>query len=173
MLQDAARRFGEDLFSAEDGDGAASRSESVAAKAAAEAAPKLSAAQLGDVSLMELRECLFAFKAAATATPFSPGKFPTALRSHLDDCLCAALRAFKPSANEPLPAALCPALASFLPFSVSALAKLLQKKILKSLKESIENKKLTERYEKWPTLVIQRLSEENSIVGKRGRVNMF
>jgi hypothetical protein len=130
---------------------------------------RLSAAQLGDSSLMELRECLHRFKDCATATPFSPGKFPTALRPLLNECVCVTLRAFKAAPDEPLPEALCPALASFLPFSVGALRKLLQTKILKSLKETIENDQLAKMYERWPAVVIKRLSEENSIIGKQSR----
>lgn len=160
LLQEAARRFGEDLFSTEEG-GVASKSEPKPTSIT----PKLSASQLGDANLMELRECLYRFKSAATATPFSPGKFPSALRPLLNECVCVALRAFKPTTTEPLPGGLCPALASFLPFSVSALTKLLQKKILKTLKESIESGHMARMYELWPALIIKRLSEENSITG--------
>lgn len=157
MLQQATRRFGDDLFSTDEG-GVASRP--------AEPTPKLPLSALGDANLMELRECLHRFKTAATSTPFSPGKFPTALRSLLNESVCAVLRACKPTSMEPLPEAFCPALASFLPFSVPALKKLLQKKILKSLKESIEGSQtLGKMYEMWPKLVIQRLTEENSITG--------
>lgn len=158
LLQDSARRFGDDLFSTDDG--------TVGEPGEATAAVKLTPDELGDASLMELRECLHRFKTAASATSFSPGKFPSALRPLLDESVCAVLRAFKPTCAEPLPVGLCPALASFLPFSVPALTKLLRKKILRALKESIEGEHLTRMYESWPQLVIKRLAEENSIAGK-------
>lgn len=159
LLQDSARRFGDDLFSTDDGT-VGEPGEATAA------AVKLTPDELGDASLMELRECLHRFKTAASTTSFSPGKFPSALRPLLDESVCAVLRAFKPTCAEPLPVGLCPALASFLPFSVPALTKLLRKKILRALKESIEGEHLTRMYGSWPQLVIKRLAEENSIAGK-------
>lgn len=108
---------------------------------------------------------MFRFKNAAKGISFSPGKFPSALRPLLNEAICVALRAFKPTVSEPLPAGLCPALATFLPFSASALEKLLFKKILRPLKESIETVELVKLYEMWPKLVLKRLSEEGSVLG--------
>lgn len=118
-----------------------------------------------DPCLLELREALWRFKNTAKGISFSPGKFPSALRPLLNEAICVALRAFKPTLSEPLPAGLCSALTTFLPFNASALEKLLLKKILRPLKESIETAELTNLYEMWPQLVLKRLSEEGSVTG--------
>ena len=112
-----------------------------------------------DSNVLELREVLKRFREGAVGTSFSPGKFPSVLRPRLNETICACLRAARPSITNPLPPKLFTALASFLPFSASALTKLLTKKILGPLMEGIERVELVKMYEEWVEMVRKRIKE--------------
>lgn len=119
-----------------------------------------------DGSMLELREVLKRFRDVAVGTAFSPGKFPSILRPRLNETICTTLRAFRQVAPaEPLPPAnLFSALASFLPFSPPALTKLINKKIIGPLKESLTNAEIPKLYEKWSEVLRERIAEFESTV---------
>jgi hypothetical protein len=117
-----------------------------------------------DASLLELREVLKRFRDTAVGTSFSPGKFPSALRSRLNETICTCLRAARPTISNPLPTKLFPALAAFLPFSPSALTKLLTKKILNPLIDSLDTSEIPKLYSQWSAIVTARIKEDGGVV---------
>lgn len=117
-----------------------------------------------DSNLLELREVLKRFRDSAVGTPFSPGKFPSALRPKLNETLFAILRFCRPSLQSPLPSRFFPALASFLPFSPAALNKLLTRKILGPLIESMEKVEIPKLYSNWEVIIKKRIKEDGSII---------
>lgn len=117
-----------------------------------------------DANLLELREVLKRFRDSAVGTPFSPGKFPSILRPRLNETICTCLRLCRPTVLAPLPKNLLPALASFLPFSPTALNKLLTRKILGPLIESVERGELIKMYGEWRGMVEKRACEDGAIV---------
>lgn len=117
-----------------------------------------------DANLLELRETLKRFRDSAVGTPFSPGKFPSALRPKLNETLCSLLRCSRPSLQSPLPPKFFPALASFLPFSPAALNKLLTRKILGPLIEAMERTELPKMYASWESSLRNRIKEDGSII---------
>jgi hypothetical protein len=117
-----------------------------------------------DANLLELREALKRFRDSAVGTSFSPGKFPSALRPKLNETICAMLRCTRPSLQSPLPSRFFPSLASFLPFSPAALNKLLSRKILGPLIESIEKNEIPKLYDTWERSILNRIKEDGSII---------
>lgn len=117
-----------------------------------------------DPQLLELREVLYRFREASRTISFSPGKFPSALRPRLHETISAALRTLRPTAAEPLPVALYSALAAFLPFTSTALTKLVQRKILGPLRESLERVELVRLYTHWTALVASRVQDDAAFV---------
>ena len=123
-----------------------------------------------DPNLLELREVLKRFRDVACGTNFSPGKFPSILRPLLNETICAYLRTCRPTSQSPLHPKLIPSLSAFLPFSPSALSKLLSKKIYGPLLESIEKTELPKMYTGWREIIENRIREggiiETEIGGK-------
>lgn len=117
-----------------------------------------------DANLLELRVVIKKFRDSAVGTPFSPGKFPSALRPRLNETICSVLRLCRPTSQSILPVKMFSALASFLPFSPAALNKLMVKKILGSLMESLERSELPKLYAAWKKIVEGRCREEGAIV---------
>lgn len=117
-----------------------------------------------DANLLELRTVIKRFRDSAVGTCFSPGKFPSALRPCLNETICTILRVCRSTPTVPFPVKMFPALASFLPFSPSALNKLILKKILGPLLETTENSELPKLYGMWKRIVEARVKEEGSIV---------
>ena len=110
-----------------------------------------------DANLLELREIMKRFRDVSVVTQFSPGKFPSILRPNLNETLCGMLRCCRPSLQSPLPARFFPALASFLPFSPAAVHKLLSRKILMPLIDSMAKSEIPKLYAAWENCIGKRI----------------
>ncbi len=117
-----------------------------------------------DPNLWELRVIIKKFRDLAVGSSFSPGKFPSALRPCLNETICSVLRVNRPTPAIPLPVKLFTALASFLPFSPTALNKLLTKKILVPLLDATEKVELPKLYSTWKRAAESRIKEDGAIV---------
>lgn len=129
-----------------------------------------------DNNILELRLAFGKFQAAAKATEIQAGKFPSALRAHLDESLLVSLRAWpfllasgsgaliEESLSQPLPAFLSQSLASFLPFSPAAVERLLVRKIMLPLRISIHNAIIPQMVEQWKEGVAKRLKEPGAVM---------
>ena len=163
LIAQSAKKFN-DLFSSEDAN-------EKGASASAASAVVFNVNGI-DANLLELREVLKRFRDAAVGTPFSPGKFPSALRPRLNESICTVLRLCRPTPSALFPPKLFGALASFLPFSPAALNKLLTRKILGPLMEGVEKTELPRMYEGWRKMVEMRILEGGFIEVSANNTNV-
>jgi len=130
-----------------------------------------------DCSVLELRLTMGKFYSAAKAIEIQTGKFPSALRPHLDESLLVSLRALpfllaasasdasmEASLLRPLPSFISETLASFLPFSPAAVDRLLVRKIMLPLRTSIHESVIPKLLELWRDGVEKRLKEPGAVM---------